>query len=235
MQKKIMLLLTQNADQRPGMLEPYLASEGQRIRGKLPKGSTHFRAFHIADDPIQQGVPTAQGNDATLVFDAIFEVSAPNTAWDKLLPVVQEIPIRLGNILDRSKSAVIVGSEHIIIPGEELLMIVYPLRRLPAMTSVAFHDYWLNNHAAIARTLPGLRGYRQFHADAEETSAAGKLIGVGISDFEGAAQGYFKNPEDFLSIMSQPEVQVALEDEKKFIDHSRSPIGLYYVAWRTSI
>jgi hypothetical protein len=36
--------------------------------------------------------------------------------------------------------------------------------------------------------------------------------------------------------MSSPEVaQRALEDEKKFIDHSRSSIGLYHVAWRTVV
>ena len=80
-----------------------------------------------------------------------------------------------------------------------------------------------------------LRGYRQFHADAAATLKAAEVMGVGISDFEGAAQGYFKNPDDFLRIMSQPEVQEVIEDEKKCIDHSRSSVGLYHVAWKTSV
>jgi hypothetical protein len=234
MKTKVMFLLSQNSDQRPGILEPYLASEGQRIREKLPPGASHLRAFHIPDDPSQQVVDVDKGDDIPPVFDAVFEVSAENTALDKLLAAIQDVPARLGNVLDRHKSCVIAGTEHIIIPGEESLMLVYPLRRLPAMTSAAFHDYWLNHHAAIARTLPNLRGYRQFHADAEETLKATRLTGLGITDVEGAALGYFKNPKDFLAIMSQPEVQTALEDEKKFIDHSRSSVALYHAAWRTS-
>jgi len=60
--------------------------------------------------------------------------------------------------------------------------------------------------------------------------------GVGINDFEGTAEGSYESLDDFLKIMSLPEVaQRALEDEKKFIDHSRSSIGLYHVAWRTTI
>ena len=97
---------------------------------------------------------------------------------------------RLGNLLDPARSAVIAGIEHIIIPGEQSLMLVFALRRLESLTSDEFHDYWLNHHAEVALTVPDLQGYRQFHAEADFTAEAADAVGVGITDFEGAAEGY---------------------------------------------
>jgi hypothetical protein len=49
-------------------------------------------------------------------------------------------------------------------------------------------------------------------------------------DFNGAAQGYYRDVKDFLEIMAQPEVTAdAIEDEKNFIDHSRSVMGLFKI------
>jgi hypothetical protein len=48
-----------------------------------------------------------------------------------------------------------------------------------------------------------------------------------IYDFEGVAEGYYTDRDQFLRIMSQAEMtEAALEDEKRFIDHSRSPASL---------
>jgi hypothetical protein len=232
----MMLLLTQNTDQRPGILEPYLASEGQRIRGKLPKGARHLRSFHLADDPTQQIAHASEMKKSPPAFDAIFEVAAAGTTWDQLIRSVEGIGDRLGGLINLSKSAVIAGTEHVIIPGEQPLMIIFALRRLDALSSMEFHDYWLHKHSKVALEVPNLKGYKQFHADPAATAKAAEALGVGINDFEGTAEGSFESLDDFLNIMSSPEVaQRALEDEKKFIDHSRSSIGLYHVAWRMTV
>jgi hypothetical protein len=236
MNNKIMLLLTQNPDERPGILEPYLASEGQHIRGKLPKGARHLRSFHLADDPTQQIAHASEMQKSPPAFDAIFEVAAADATWDQLIRAVDGIGDRLGGLINLSKSAVIAGTEHVIIPGEQALMIIFALRRLDALSSMEFHDYWLHKHSQVALEVPNLKGYKQFHADPAATARAAEALGVGIKDFEGTAEGSFESLDDFLKIMSSPEVaQRALEDEKKFIDHSRSSIGLYHVAWRAFI
>jgi hypothetical protein len=116
------------------------------------------------------------------------------------------------------------------------LTLVFALHRLPSLSSEQFHDYWLNKHAEVGRAVPGLQGYRQFHANQEATKAAAEAVGVALSDFEGAAEGFYRSLKDFLEIMSKPEVAAdAIEDEKKFIDHSRSVIGLYHVAWNMPV
>jgi hypothetical protein len=236
MQKKIMLLLTQSPDQRPGILEPYLASEGQRIRGKLPKGGRHLRAFHLADDPTQQIAHALEMKKSPPAFDAIFEAAAADMTWDQLIQAVDGLGDRLGGLLNLAKSAVIAGTEHVIIPGEQPLMIIFALRRLDALSSEEFHDYWLRKHSQVALNVPNLKGYKQFHADPAATARAAEALGVGINDFEGTAEGSYESLDDFLKIMSSPEVaQRALEDEKKFINHSRSSIGLYHVAWRSVV
>jgi len=118
----------------------------------------------------------------------------------------------------------------VILPGQEPLMLVLAIRRLATMTDAAYHDYWLNKHAKVARKVPILRAYRQFHANETATRDIAKGLSLGIADFNGTAQGYFRDVKDFQNIMAQPEVTAdALEDERHFIDHSRSVMGLYRI------
>jgi hypothetical protein len=236
MRNKIMLLLAQSDTQPPGTLEPPLASEGQRVRKFLPKGAFHRRAFHLPDDPTQQIAHATEMGEAPGSFDAVFEVGAEGATWTELIPAVQGLVERLKELVNPARSAVIAGTEHVIVPGEQPLLLVFALRRLPSLTSEEFHNYWLNKHADVGRAVPGLQGYRQFHADQKATETAAEAAGVAITDFEGAAEGYYQDLNSFLEIMSKPEVTAdAIEDEKKFIYHSRSVIGLFRVAWNAPV
>jgi hypothetical protein len=231
MYNKIMLLLTKSSETETGILEEKMAAEWERVRELLPKGTIHRRAIHLANDPTQQ-TAHAEEVQGTLPFDAVFEVGAPDTDLEKLMAAIKEIPKRLESFLELGKSAVIAGVEHLIIPGEDSLTIIFAIRRLQEMTPEAFYDHWLNKHAEVGRSIPNLRGYRQFHADAGATIEAARAMGVAVDDFDGVAQSYFKDVEDFLKIMSEPEmVQDAIDDEKNFIDHTRSPMGVYDVTW----
>lgn len=235
MYKKIMLLLTKSPETGLETLEEKLNAEWTRVRELLPKGTVHRRAIHLADDPTQQ-TAHAEEVKGTPPFDAVFEVGAPDVAWEQLLAAIKEIPKRLESFLDLANSAVIAGVEHLIIPGEDSLTIVFAIKRLPGMAPEAFYDHWLNKHAEVGRSIPNLRGYRQFHADAAATIQAARATGVGLDDFDGVAQSYFKDVEDFLKIMAEPEmVQDAIEDEKNFIDHTGSPMGVYQVTWSGSV
>lgn len=245
--KKVQLLLSVRQGQSPNMLEAVLASAGQRARSLLPKGSRHRRSFRLADDPVLK-VPHGAAVTGGPRFDAMFEVASDALDLAQLTSAVEGLASRLEQWVDPGASAVIAGQEHVIVPGDGPLMLVYALRPLPSLSSAQFHDYWLNRHAGTAKeavmreaapepavTGPQLRGYRQFHADPVATRAAAKAAGVAIDDFEGAAEGYYSDVDEFLQIMLKPEVvSEALEDEKRFIDVTRSVIIVTRMAWNTS-
>jgi len=160
----------------------------------------------------------------------VFEIGTPNGDLNKLATRLRDVVGHLSEWIEPARSAVIAGTEHVILPGQEPLVLVMAIRRLPTMTDSAYHYYWLNKHADVARKVPILRAYRQFHADETATRDIAKRLTLGIADFNGAAQGYFRDVMDFQNIMAQPEVTAdALEDEKHFIDHSRSVMGLYRI------
>jgi len=75
-----------------------------------------------------------------------------------LIQAVDGLGDRLGRVINLAKSAVIAGTEHVIIPGEQPLMIFFALRRLEALSSEDFHDYWLHDHSQVALDVPESEG-----------------------------------------------------------------------------
>jgi hypothetical protein len=230
MYKKVQLLFHLDENKPLNLFEEKLASEARLIQASLPKGTSQLTAIRPGEDPTRNTVHSKEVASVVESFDAVFEVGAESGDLKQLAFALRELIGHLDGWIDPSRSAVVAGTEHVILPGDEPFLLVFAIRRLPSLTVKAYHDYWLNKHAEVARRVPVLRAYRQFHADEDATEEAGKILNIGITDFNGAAQGYFRDIKDFLEIMAQPEVTTdALEDEKKFIDHSRSAFGLYRV------
>lgn len=236
MYNKVQLLLTLHQGKALNLFEAHLAEEGERICKLLPHGTRHLRGVRLSNDPTRQTAYAMELSGEQESFDVVFEVGAEGADWSKLTSALNGITQNLAAWIVPLKSAVIAGSEHVIIPGECPLLLVYALRRLTSLSSQQFHDYWLNKHAEVARTIPVLRAYRQFHADEKATIEAAGELGIAIADFDGAAQGYYREIKDFMDIMTQPEVVAdAIEDEKRFIDIPRSSMGLYRIVWNQTV
>lgn len=76
--------------------------------------------------------------------------------------------------------------------------------------------------------MPGLAGYRQLHTDPDSTGQVARRSGIGHSDFDGAASVRFSSLTALASTMAEREfAEAAYEDEKRFIDHTRSSLGLF--------
>lgn len=129
-------------------------------------------------------------------------------------------------LVDPSRSAVLVGMEHVVIPGSGPLLLMMALRRLARFTPESFHAHWRNEHAPhVLETVPDLGGYRQVHADAVASRQAAERAGVAIGDLDGVAEGYFESLDHFAGIMARPEVAA----DAGFIDHAASVAYLYQV------
>lgn len=99
--------------------------------------------------------------------------------------------------------------------------IIFPLRRLPHLDRASFQDYWLNQHGPLvarhARTL-GIVRYRQVHTmkDTRPTK---------VDSFDGVAEIWVDPARAEGTADQQREAgRVLFDDERTFIDHSRSPI-----------
>lgn len=193
---------------------------------------TRWQYSHVAGLRVRWGVKlpedpfssTAQGAGAAgLHLDGFLEMASEVVEPTVMRSLVMGVAARLGADVDPASSALVAGEEHTIFPGDRPVLLIYALRRLPALTHEQFCDHWLHRHAEFARPTQEHRGYRQFHADPEWSARLAGAAGVAIADIDGVAEASYADVADFQDVMSRPEVAAdAMEDERRFIDHARS-------------
>ena len=116
-----------------------------------------------------------------------------------------------------------------------MIRLVFPLRRLPSFSREEFQDYWLNQHAQIvagfANDLNILRYVQTHTLDVPDNIAAREARGNMEPEYDGVAELWWAD-EKVLAEQSSDAARDAgaalLEDEKKFIDLTSSPIWFAY-------
>jgi hypothetical protein len=101
---------------------------------------------------------------------------------------------------------------------------MYCLRRLPQLSLGEFQAHWREYHFQFGIRNKACRRYVQYHTlvndpTRESLAQAGLTT---VDPFDGLAVAWFDSLEAFQSSMKDAVVAEALEDEKLFIDHSRS-------------
>ncbi len=110
-----------------------------------------------------------------------------------------------------------------------MIKFVMCITRHPDMTREAFRDYWMNSHGPFFMEnadAMGAKRYVQSHIlDTPLNEALRSSRGM-QPEYDGVAEVWFESEQALMEGMSSPEGQklgAALhEDEKNFIDHSRS-------------
>ena len=114
-----------------------------------------------------------------------------------------------------------------------MIKLVYCLRRRPELSREEFQRYWRQNHAPLvkkhAETLR-VRRYVQLHTRDHPVSEALRARRPGPEPFDGVAELWFDSADDMMAGGTTPEGRQAgrelLEDEKRFINISQSPIWI---------
>ena len=117
----------------------------------------------------------------------------------------------------------------VALENSSLLKFYYPLRHLPEFTLDDFQLYWRTSHGPIIRQIAqqmGVLRYVQVHRFEDELEGAlREARGTKEEPFTGHAELWFDRVE-MMTGMEMPERikanRIALEDESKFIDFSRS-------------
>ena len=107
-----------------------------------------------------------------------------------------------------------------------LIKLLYCLHRRPELTLQEFQDHWLERHSDFGRANPQVLRYVQYHTLADDpVHRALAQAGEGhepAASYDGMAVAWFENSQTLQESMRSDNVAAALEDEKRFIDHSRS-------------
>ncbi len=112
-----------------------------------------------------------------------------------------------------------------------MIKLTFVLVRRPELTREAFLAYWFDQHAplvASVRESLRIRRYVQTHSLPPEASEALRQSRGGPEDYDGVAQLWWDSLEDVAAATADPAGveagRLLLEDERKFIDLSRSPL-----------
>jgi uncharacterized protein (TIGR02118 family) len=112
-----------------------------------------------------------------------------------------------------------------------MIKLTFCLVRLPHLTREAFQDYWLTKHAPLVKrhqAVLGIRRYVQLHSADPGASADLRTSRGGPEHYDGVAQLWWDSFDDLAQRLMKPEAIQAgrqlLEDERKFIDLSKSPL-----------
>jgi uncharacterized protein (TIGR02118 family) len=111
-----------------------------------------------------------------------------------------------------------------------MIKLTFCLHRLPSLSREAFQKYWFDNHAPLVaknREVLRIRRYVQMRSLTHAANGGIQSTRKGPDMYDGVAELWWDSIEDALGHPS-PERQAAglelLEDERKFIDLSRSPL-----------
>jgi len=112
-----------------------------------------------------------------------------------------------------------------------MIKLTFALVRLPSLTREAFQDYWWNHHAPLVASVREplrIHRYVQMHSLPADVSESLRHTRGGPEGYDGVAQLWWGSFDDMAISADDPAAAAAgkmlLEDEKKFIDLSRSPL-----------
>ena len=110
-----------------------------------------------------------------------------------------------------------------------MIKLVMCLHRRSDISRVEFQDYWQNQHGPFfqrnAATMRSKR-YVQSHTVASPLNDGIRESRGMMPEYDGVAEVWFDSEEDLMQAMATEEMQqlgaALLEDESKFVDHSKS-------------
>ena len=230
MRDKVRLFVSARGDVSDEHVAARAADAVQALRSTLPNDIDVAAASRHPNDPTRELTNAAAMATAAVTFDASVSLAAEQGSLERLIAALPIVVQQFGDVIDRDQSAALAGVERVIVAGEEPLVHLFALRRLPSISNEEFHDHWFTIHSGLGHTIPGIGAYNQFHADADASAQAAKTAGVGYGDYDGVAETFCADLAAFNTIMTSAEVaDEGISDQREFIDASRSTAALYEI------
>ena len=196
------------------------------IRSALPSSVDEDVRYQFAVNDLQEQVSLA-GTAGAIDQPPNVVIAVTGPLQGRLTEAITALSHELGNLAPDSQCRVVGTQRFQILEGDGPTAIFYGLRRLPSLDRAGFQDYWRNHHADIGRKLIPPYSYYQCHADAEFTRQLQSESGYRAWDVDGIAWVHFPDRDACDRQLAREDVaEIAIADELKFIDHSRSPFAI---------
>jgi hypothetical protein len=112
-----------------------------------------------------------------------------------------------------------------------MIKLTFCLRRLPELSRKEFQTYWRDKHAPLVakhRRALRIERYVQYHSHEASLLAETRVARGDLTPYDGIAMSWWRDAEAVREILDDPHALRAsaelLEDEKRFIDLTRSPV-----------
>jgi uncharacterized protein (TIGR02118 family) len=112
-----------------------------------------------------------------------------------------------------------------------MVKLVFCCRRLPHLSRAEFQRYWHETHGPLVRRhaeILRIRRYVQTHTLEHPINAALAQSREAPEEFDGIAELWWDSIDDLAAATATAEGRAAslalYEDERRFIDHARSPL-----------
>ena len=114
-----------------------------------------------------------------------------------------------------------------------MVKLIFCCRRLEHLSLAEFQRYWRGTHGPLVARYASvlrIRRYVQTHTLDDPANAMLAASRGAPEEFDGIAELWWDSVEDLVAAPGTPEgraaAQALLEDERRFIDHARSPLWL---------
>ena len=211
-------------------------SLASRPRGHAPRDRGVGRREAAPRRPLG-GQPLASGAEgetrAIRPLHGLVELTVDGDDVAPLLGVVASLAAELGRAVDWSASAVSIGVVHRVVPARaDIVLLALAATRKPTLDRKGFHDYWLEQHAALAMSLlddehKAKMGYEQVHADEKATATATALAGTTPAPYNGVLECSLAVITDLPHLTVPGFSDAIVKDEENFVDHSAVMFGSF--------
>ena len=114
-----------------------------------------------------------------------------------------------------------------------MIKLIFCVHRLPHLSRDQFQRYWFESHGPLVRRhgeALHIRRYVQVHTLEDPINEALRAGRGTVEPYDGVAELWWDSSEDLQAAISTPQGQQAglelLEDERRFIDLSRSTLWI---------
>ena len=123
-----------------------------------------------------------------------------------------------------------------------MIKLITLVKRKKTLSYQEFDDYWRNHHATLVNSQKEALGILHYVQsvplqDKKPGNAMHNSRGAPFFDYDGMAEIWWQSKEKMLNTRTSPEakkaIQLLLDDENQFVDHSQSLI--WYATERTII